>query len=848
MANSRTRIYDQEDYGDLFEAHSKSREFNPVAAYDPSSQIQERTQQRLSDIQMLARGAQRQYELDQMYLKAEGDKGLRSLSLQSTQSQTTFENIKSLLSLSPLVAKTYETIKQNADQYKSEVKEIEAVGLGLDPNIKATPEQYQHEKEKQTAIKADSTAAAQVATDLKKDGTIEGQSVAHAIQQTTVYQALKGAENNTFAAIAAYPAFLAEFENATPADKKPRTPAETSAFLVEANRLFFRQTGMFGASHEDKLRLSRSMSGIGQNFLLQQVSKFIKNEREENLADARAFVSTMVDAYGTEKAISAQDVWNRTSARFLQGNLGYGDNPRGANRAALEALLSEAVDSKNMSLLNALREIEKVPGNKGTQLGKEYDDVFDKYERQIRQQAIQDSNLRNAEDKVKLDEVLRKFYDNPTAPGARREVIDALLAIGTEDALKQAQALSEKGFNYDPTKALELERMRSDGKKIDQDQLNQLMKDGVISADEYKRFAIRGPAADAEKDVDKFLNSVGGSYKAAMQNNAPANALSQELKLQLIARHQLFMHELKQSLMMEIGVNPSLAKDNAALSKMVEAKAANLMKRSYYLLQRDPEKGYYFVGDLNATRLYVKAWRGDHYDFSSLPAEKLFGNKVSLSVGQVSPSRDRFVSYDSLRSDVKAAISGKDASNNTRLIAKHFGLSTPAFINQQLKAYGLPGLADIRKKPEGRALMPGADGDIRNASQAMQLFRSYGFPKKGAAVLSGNLQQESGLRGRHEWYLNDGAGRNGGIVSWNRDRLRALERRYGRNVKNITEMEQLKFMIDEMKTHYKAAYRIFMNPNSTDAELRKASYMYWGYEDVGDRFIYADKLYRYGRI
>lgn len=848
MANSRTRIYDQEDYGDLFEAHSKSREFNPVAAYDPSSQIQQRTQQRLSDIQMLARGAQRQYELDQMYLKAEGDKGARSLSFQATQSQTTSKGFESLLALSGLAAKTYQTIKQNTDQYNSEVKEIEAVGLGLDPNIKATPEQQQHEKEKQAAIKADSTAAAQVATELKQDGTIEGQSVAHAIQQTTVYQSLKPAENNTFAAIGAYPAFLAEFENSTPADKKPRTPAETQAFLLEANRLFFRQTGMFGASHEDKVKLARSMAGIGQNFLLQQVSKFIKTEREENLADAKAFVSTMVDAFGTPNGTSAQELWNKTSARFLQGNLGYGDNPRGANRAALEALLSEAVDSKNMSLLNALRQIEKVPGNKGTQLGKEYDDVFDKYERQIRQQAVQDSNLRNAEDKVKLDDVLRKFYDNPTAPGARREVIDSLLAIGTEDALRQAQALSEKGFNYDPTKAIELERMRSDGQKIDQGQLDQMLKDGVISGDEYKRFTTRGPAAEAEKDVDKFLKSVGSSYKAAMQNNAPATALTQELKLQLISRHQLFMDELKQSLMMEIGVNPSLAKDNAALSKMVEGKAAILMKRPQYRLERDPEKGWYFQGDLNATRTYVKAWRGNHYDFSTLPAEKIFGSKVSVSVGQVSPGRDRFISYDSLRSDVKAALSGQDASNNTRLIAKKFGLSTPAFIDQQLKAYGLPGLADIRSTPDGQALMPGANGDIRNASHAMQLFRSFGFPKKSAAYLSGNLQQEAGINGRREWWLNDGAGRNGGIVSWNRGRLARLEKKYGRNVKAITEMEQLQFMLDEMKTSYKAAYRIFMNPNSTDAELRRASYMYWGYGEEGSRYKYAASLEKYGRI
>jgi hypothetical protein len=848
MANSRTRIYEKEDYGDLFEAHSKSREYNPVGAFDPSSQYKERTQQRLQDIQMLARGAQRQYELDQMYLKAGGDQGVRSLQLQATQTTTTTEAFKGLLGLSTVAMKTYSTIKENNDNYNAELKEIEAVGLGMDPTIQPTPEQQKHEVEKQTAIKADSRAAAEVATDLEKDGTLEGKGVAHALQQTTVYNSTKGAENNTFAAIAAYPAFLFELKNATPAEKLPKTPAETQAFLLEANRLFFRQTGMYGASHADKVKLARSMAGIGQNFMLQQVSGQIKIERDENLADARGFISTLSDAYGTKTGLTAQEIWNRASGRYLQGNVGYHDNTRGGNRAAMENLLQEAVDSKNMGLLNALRTVEKVPGNKGTALGKEYDDLFDKYERQLRQQAVQDWGLKQSEDKVEVGKILQNYMENPTAPGARRQAIDSLLANGSEEALKQAQLLADKGFNYDPTKAIELERMRSDGQRIDQDMLEGLRRSGTISDDEYKRYSTRGPIAEAEKGVDKFLKSVSGSYKAAMQNNAPATSLTQELKLQLISRHQLFMDELKQSLMMEINVNPNLASDNAALSKLVEQKAAVLMQRPQYKLQRDPDKGWYFQGDLNAASNHVKAWRGSYYDYSSLPAEKIFGPRVGLSFGQVSPGRDRFIPYDSLRSDVKAVLGGKDASNNTRLIAKKFGLSTPAFVDQQLKAYGLPGLSALRESQEGQALMPGANGDIRDASHAMQMFRSVGFPKKSAAYLAGNLQQESGVNGRREWVLDDGAGRNGGIVSWNRGRLNRLEQRYGRNVKQITEVEQLNFMLDEMKTHYKTAYRIFMNPNSTDQELRRASYMYWGFGEVGARYTYATRLETYGRI
>ena len=844
------RIYEQQNYGDLFESHARSREFNPVAAYDPSNQIQERTRQKLQDIQMLARGAQRQYELDQMYVQAESANRSRNITLQSSQSSSTTQTMNSLMQLSGLAAKTYGTVNEAAATYKAEVLELEGVGLGLDPNIQLTPEQQQQEAEKQTAIKADSKGTTEVATELTKAGGLENQGVAHALQQTTVYQSLKGAENNTFAAIAAYPAFLTELRNATPADKLPKTPAETQAYLLEANRLFFRQTGMYGASHADKLRLARSMAGTGQNFILQHVTQTIKFEKDENLADAKAFVSTLVDAHGTEQGVSVQEIWDKGSARYLQGNVGYNDNPRGGNRAALEDMLQNAVDQGNSAFIEQLANVEKVPGNKGTRLGKEYDDVFDKYRRQLRQQKIQDYNLKEAEEKVQVGEVIRDYMENPTVPGARRKAIESLFAIGTDAAIKEAQSLLEKGFNYDPTKALELEDIRSRGGTIDQGQLDSMMKQGVISPDEYKRYTKRGPAAEADKEVSKFLNSLSASYKAAMQGNAPSTALTQDLKLQLISRHQLFMDELKQSVMMEIAVNPNLANDKAALSKLVEQKSAVLIKQPQYQLKPDPKEGWHFSGDLNPTRNLIKANRGGYYDFSSLPAEKLFGPKISIPLGQVKVGRDRFISYEALKSDVRAVLAGRDASNNTRLIAKKFGLSSQAFVDQQLKAYGLPGIAALKESPDGQALMPGGDGDVRDATHGMRLLRAVGFPKKSAAYLAGNIQQESGFTGRREWYspMDDGSGRNGGLISWNQGRIRNIERYFGRNIKSITEIEQLQYMVLEMKRSYKAAYRVFMNPNSTENDLRRASYHYWGYGHEGARYAYAKSLEKYGRI
>jgi hypothetical protein len=140
--------------------------------------------------------------------------------------------------------------------------------------------------------------------------------------------------------------------------------------------------------------------------------------------------------------------------------------------------------------------------------------------------------------------------------------------------------------------------------------------------------------------------------------------------------------------------------------------------------------------------------------------------------------------------------------------------------------------------------------DIKDASAGYRHLKSMGFPAKGAAYISGNIQQESGWSGQRQWNnpMNDGSGRNGGAISWNRGRLTAIERYYNRNITQISEPEQLQFMAHEMQTRYPQAYRVFMNPNASDAQLRWASYQYWGYGAEGGRYAYAQNLIKYGRI
>ena len=121
----------------------------------------------------------------------------------------------------------------------------------------------------------------------------------------------------------------------------------------------------------------------------------------------------------------------------------------------------------------------------------------------------------------------------------------------------------------------------------------------------------------------------------------------------------------------------------------------------------------------------------------------------------------------------------------------------------------------------------------------------------GAAYLSGNIQQESSWNGMRSWgqVLGDGTSRNGGLVSWaswedDPARLGKIEEHYGKKIDEITEHEQLKWMIKELKTSYPGAYKIFTSEDSSVEDLKKASKWYWGYRDVGERFNYADSIYK----
>lgn len=142
-----------------------------------------------------------------------------------------------------------------------------------------------------------------------------------------------------------------------------------------------------------------------------------------------------------------------------------------------------------------------------------------------------------------------------------------------------------------------------------------------------------------------------------------------------------------------------------------------------------------------------------------------------------------------------------------------------------------------------------AQGGPADMQSGKQYFEGMGFPSRGAAYLAGNIMQESSWNGMRSWgpVKNDGTKRNGGLISWaswanDPARLGAAEAFLGKPIDQATHSEQLEYMEHEMRTRYREAYDIFMNPNASTPDLIKASKMYWGYGHEGKRYKFAEEL------
>ena len=606
------RIYNQQTYQGGYEGHHQSVRYQPVKAFDNSEQFRQRGRERAADAATKGRMAARQYEIDKVALQFEKERGLGQMKLNAAAQQNSFKALQGLLSLSQTAMSTYKQMEQERAVREEEDALLESIGWGevaLEENEAAQAQTAQAD----AAVSADAAGRNSVAAELQQQPGINNQSAAHALQQTSLYNSLKGINGNAYTAMAQHGSFLEAAVQSLPEGQGPITPAKAQIMARELNRQFLRESGMLNAPRKLQVKLARTMAANTQNMTARLVAASIKMEQAANQTEAKSFVSTVVDS-----GVSPQEIWQQASERYANGNLGFTGYSKASNRAALENVLQEAAENGNTGLIRELRGIEMVPGNKGTKLEKQFDHLFDKYEKAARQGAVQEYNLSQAERGVEMKTSIQDYYDAPT-PENRQKAIQTLRQIGTEDALKEATRLAQNGLNYDPQKKFELLEMQNSGQAIPDDLLKSLVDNGTITADEFKQFSVTSENSVAAKNVDTFLKDMGTGLKISMQGKASATDLDPAVRAQLNVRYEAFEDELRRQVLAEVKLNPSVAQDKTELARLVEQKSQYLLQQPQYKLQFDATKGWYFGGDLNQARnLATITVAPGVQDFSSL--------------------------------------------------------------------------------------------------------------------------------------------------------------------------------------------------------------------------------------
>jgi hypothetical protein len=885
-----SRKYQPVEYSPTFQGSAQSAPFDPQRAFDNSAAIKARAAAKIADIQTMAASSARQYQLEQSILQAEAGvaqrgiqakglaKGLKLASkagdlkqqafeensqlamegavksgqMQADQAQSavTFKVLQGLMQLAPTMMGAYQEIQQIKAQRADEDQLLQSIGWGEVP-LELSPIAKVEETQQQTAIASEARAISEVAREQLQNPTVENQSIAHVLQQSSTYNQTKAATANSYDAAASHSIFIAEALRNLPPEQTPKTAAEAQVLLRDLNRQFLRSTGMMSADRGSMLRVARVMYGNTTNFVSNLVTSAIKKTEENNLIATQGLISNLVE----DKAASPEEIWKVASSAYANGNVGYVGFSGASNKAALENVLQEAAVDGNTALINQLRDVQQVPGQAGTELGKMYDNIFDKYESASRKQLIENYNLDQTERSHQTQQSIQFFLDAPT-PENRQKAVAILREIGTEDALKEADRLAANGLSYDPQKKFELMELQQQGVDIPEDVLQQLLTDGTISAAEFKQFSKGAPEKTALKAVDDHIKAISGGLKTSMQGQAGPQDLTAEVKAELTIRHQMMVEDLRRRVAAEVKSNPDIATDPVELSRVIEAQTKYLMGQPQYTLTADPKTGYRFAGEITADQRLARITVSPGVqDFTKFAPEQVFGKALKIPRSEMDATKDRFLTVNDLRADVKRVLEGKDPSNRTRLYARNLGLSSTAFLEGQLGVNGLPSLGTLRQGPDAMKLLNSLR-DIPSASEGMKVLRSMGFPSKGAAYLAGNIQQESGWHGLRRWgeVAGDGSDRNGGLISWmddaerNHYRLRQVERHYGKSIDKISESDQLAYMVIEMKKRNPSAYRVFMNPNATEGELQRASYQYWGYGHEGGRFTYARNLLAQGRL
>jgi len=558
-------------------------------------------------------------------------------------------------------------------------------------------------------------------------------------------------------------------------------------------------------------------------------------------------------------------------------------------KAAVEAMVQDATPAQLEQLKNGgYRVFEGGPtfGN-----DKRFSGLIDEAIRDKNRGLITDFNQNEKFQEIELSNATNSFQEalmNADSPEATQQAhldyerqLESMAASGNGKArLELAEQLSNSN-NYNPDNANQLRARIEAGETFPEEFLVGELASGRINSSEYTALKRSGLATPEQK---------AAVYGGKEARNA-SNARGKSMVSQTLIKNDPFLKnaptDIRNGIVSNISQDINKRRD-AAVNSYVQAAGGpdkvspgDVQQFADSWLQRNVPtlldgvtvdedtgvvSGYEYLGQSATQKVggfssaYIKNADGtpyQAYNYSQLSPQKLAA--VANSGADINYAGDSILTRQEKLAGAKAYVSGQAFPPSVVSKATALGVTPAYLVREQARGIGKELGAMPTQQPPSQVQKMGLNGagDPTDLRSGATYLRQMGVPAKGAAYLAGNIQQESGWNGMRDWggVYNpstgqmDGTSRNGGLVSWaswsnNPARLGKIEAYLGKDISKATHAEQLSAMMWEMQTSYKSAYRVFMNPNATDAQLRRASYQYWGYGHEGARFRYAQDVLR----
>ena len=490
---------------------------------------------------------------------------------------------------------------------------------------------------------------------------------------------------------------------------------------------------------------------------------------------------------------------------------------RGDKGAITNEVVQELVKAleatQDLDGLQKLAEVVKVPGNKGTALGrigetsKAINDAIarvrsydhDQMQLEIKQRAVEIESAKTTH----KEELLDAGNDLEKIIAANSKYEDQLIKIGGSKALELYQTHANKDDRHNPFLVGYYQNLTNDGKRISEKELDANVANGAMTEEDKTKVMNNAGLTKEGADlaVKPYQSSWGDTLEARIIQGAKLTRLNPTVAGKLVALvKEDMLGEVNRQMADYLEKNPDAPRgdiNNEALGIIEELVKTKIDAKNIFETNGvfNPNVYEFFSGARRreATTFQNKVYRnsnGEVVTEKRLDLTDHSGEEIQ-SYGEfgADPTRDKIFSIEEISSAIEIARNNDWDNADQRFIqiAEYFDM-TP---NQLLKAVAGQRGIDLEKYLK-------VDSKSEEASKPLTMdsgvgaIKSFGFSEKGAKGLSVVLQTQG------KWTeLNKG---------------------------NLGEI------ILEMQDNYPEAYRIFTSPTSTQRQIQRAAIEWGGYE------------------